>query len=68
MINIRRDNTVKKERWYAVTDKGLISGGNKEIVERKIIRLGAKEKIWLSDAENIRILTKEEKELADELW
>jgi len=45
-VNIKRDTTVKKERWYAVTDKGVIYGGSKAIVEKKLKRLGAKEKVY----------------------
>ena len=58
MITIRRDNTVRKEKWFAVTDKGFITGGTKDIVERKIARLGAKEKVYKKDyinQENINI-------------
>jgi DNA-binding PadR family transcriptional regulator len=40
---IKRDNTQKREKYYAVTDKGVIWGGTKEIVERKIKRIGASE-------------------------
>jgi hypothetical protein len=45
-ITIRRDNTSKRERWYAVTDKGIIYGSSRETVERKIKRLGAKGKTY----------------------
>lgn len=51
MLTIERDKTSKKEKWYAVTDKGVIWGGKKEIVERKIKRLGAKEHVYLSNEE-----------------
>jgi len=44
MISIKRDTTQCKEKWYSVTDKGIIWGGSREIVERKIKRLNAKEK------------------------
>ena len=40
-MKIQRDNTQRTEKWYAVTNKGVIYGGTKEIVERKIKRLGA---------------------------
>ncbi len=46
MIEIKRDTTQKKEKWYAITDKGFIWGGSREIVERKIKRLKAKEKTY----------------------
>ena len=45
-IKIQRDQTQKKEKWYAITDKGVIWGGSREIVERKIKRLNAKEKTY----------------------
>lgn len=49
MINIRKDNT-KKNNYYAVTDKGVIYGGSIEIVERKIKRLNANEKVYNDDS------------------
>ena len=58
MIDIERDNTQRKEKWYAVTDKGVIYGGSKAIVERKIKRLGAKEKTYLSDEEHRKLYFK----------
>jgi len=71
MINIQRDNTSRTEKWLAVTDKGVIYGGSKEIVERKIKRLGAGEKTYSSNAEHreiyLKTMTKEEKEDADSL-
>jgi len=45
MVKIHKDNT-KKNKWYAVTDRGVIHGGSAEIVQRKIDRLGAKEKVY----------------------
>lgn len=49
MIKIHRDNTSKKERYYAITDKGIIYGSSIEIVQRKINRKGAKEKIYIKE-------------------
>jgi hypothetical protein len=50
MIQIRKDNT-QKNKYYAVTDKGVIYGTTPEIVQKKIDKLGAKEKIYMSDTE-----------------
>ena len=59
MINIKRDIT-RKNRWYAVTDKGVIYGGTMEIVQRKIDKMGAKEKTYAED--NKRNIIAEQKE------
>ena len=49
MITIRRDNASRKGKWFAVTDKGFITGGSEDIVKRKIARLGAKERVYAKD-------------------
>lgn len=50
MIEIKQCTMVYNYgKWYAVTDKGSIWGGSKEIVERKIKRLGAKEIVFPKD-------------------
>jgi hypothetical protein len=53
MIKIHKDYTVKQNRYYAVTNKGILYGGSPEIVQRKIDRLGAKEETYNSDIKTI---------------
>jgi hypothetical protein len=54
MIRIQRDNTQKIEKRFAVSDKGIIWGGSYDIVERKLKRLNAKEKIYGEGKDNAR--------------
>jgi len=54
MIKIHEDKTrcTPGHKFYAITDRGFIYGSSIEIVQRKIKRLNAKEKVYKKETNN----------------